>query len=91
MLNSIKIDIVETISTKKIKFLEKIFFSIFGPPGAPLGVPRISVSKPKFEKRSDGAKYFAIMGIHAKFEPIPIDSLFCEGYRFEKSPYHFLI
>ena len=51
----------------------------------------ISGPKPKFEKRLDSPKYFAKMGIHAKFEPIPTGSLFCEGYGFEKSPYHFLI
>ena len=59
--------------------------------GAPLGVPHISAPEPNFEKRLDSPKYFAKMGIHAKFEPIPTGSLFCEGYRFEKSPYHFLI
>jgi len=36
-------------------------------------------------------KYFAKMSIHAKFEPIPTGSLFCEGYGFEKSSHHFLI
>ena len=71
---------------------KKNFFEIFGPPGGPpLGVPHISAPKSKFEKRLDSPKYFAKMSIHAKFEPIPTGSLFCEGYGFEKLPYHFLI
>ena len=91
MLNFIKTNLVGTISAKKLKFWKKKFFEIFGPRGAPLGVPHISGPKPKFEKRLDSPKYFAQMGIHAKFEPIPTGSLFCEGYGFEKSPYRFLI
>ena len=76
---------------QKIEILQKKFFEIFGPRGGPLGVPHILAPKPKFEKRLDSPKYFAKMGIHAKYEPIPTGSLFCEGYWFEKSPYHFLI
>ena len=92
MLNSIKTNFVGTISAKKLKFCKKKFFEIFGPRGGgPLGVPHILAPKPKFEKRLDRPKYFAKMSIHAKFKPIPTGSLFCEGYGFEKSPYHFLI
>ena len=91
MLNSIKTNFVGTISAKKLKFCKKNFLRFLGLGGAPLGVPHILAPKPKFEKRLDSPKYFAKMGIHAKFEPIPTGSLFCEGYGFEKSPYHFLI
>ena len=70
MLNSIKIDFVGTTSAKKYWSFE---YHISGP-------------KLKFEKRLDSPKYFAKMGTHAKFEPIPTGSLFREGYRFEKSP-----
>ena len=93
MLNFIKTNLVGTISAKKLKFWKKKFFWDIWTSGggAHLGVPHISGPKPKFEKRLDSPKYFAKMSIHAKFEPIPTGSLFCEGYGFEKSPYHFLI
>ena len=74
------------MSSKNLSFEKKIFFEIFGPQWGLLGVPHISGPKPKFEKRLDSPKYFAIMGIHAKFELIPTGSLFCGGYGFEKSP-----
>ena len=86
MLVSIEVDFVGTISVKRNWNFRKNFFEIFGPQWGLLGVPHISGPKPKFEKRLDSPKYFAIMGIHAKFELIPTGSLFCGGYGFEKSP-----
>ena len=61
------------MSSKKSKFWKKKI-EIFGPQWGLLGVPHISGPKPKFEKRLDSLKYFAKMGIHAKFEPIPTGS-----------------
>ena len=79
------------MSSKKSKFWKKKFLDFLASGGGPLGIPHISDPKLKFEKPLDSPKYFAKMGIHAKFEPIPTGSLICEGYGSEKSPYHFLI
>ena len=83
MLNSIKVDFVGTTSAKKYWSFENKILEIFGSWGFPLGVPHISGPKSKFKKRLNSPKYFAKMGTHAKFEPIPTGSLFREGYWFE--------